>query len=201
MCSSDLINQESSTYPEAVETPAKEFRHHPEPHHPAAANFRITYKEPEPGRGFSPKEKFRRNIQAVHILKKIEQENRIATPEEQEILAAYAGWGGLAEAFDGTKNNWAKEYQELKTLLSPEEYASARESTLNAHYTGPVIIKSIYDAIGRMGFTKGNILEPAMGTGNFFGMLPEAMGESRLYGVELDSLTGRIAKQIGRAHV
>ncbi|MCI8743073.1 MAG: DUF3849 domain-containing protein, partial [Lachnospiraceae bacterium] len=190
------INQESSTYPEAVETPAKEFRHHPEPHHPAAANFRITYKEPEPGRGFSPKEKFRRNIQAVHILKKIEQENRIATPEEQEILAAYAGWGGLAEAFDGTKNNWAKEYQELKTLLSPEEYASARESTLNAHYTGPVIIKSIYDAIGRMGFTKGNILEPAMGTGNFFGMLPEAMGESRLYGVELDSLTGRIAKQL-----
>ena len=111
-------------------------------------------------------------------------------------MAKYVGWGGLADAFDETKTNWAGEYQELKSLLSSEEYASARESTLNAHYTSPVIIQAIYDAIDRMGFSKGNILEPAMGTGNFFGMLPENMQDSRLYGVELDGITGRIARQL-----
>ena len=162
-----------------------------------AVNFHITPDmEENTGKGFAPKEKFRQNVEAIRTLEKIESEHRIATPEEQEILAKYVGWGGLADAFDETKANWANEYQELKSLLSSEEYASARESTLNAHYTSPVIIKSIYDAIDRMGFSKGNILEPAMGTGNFFGMLPEKMQESRLYGVELDGLTGRIAKQL-----
>lgn len=168
----------------------------PSPDKAEATNFHITYREPEQGRGFSSKEKFRQNIQAIHTLKKIESENRPATPEEQQVLAQYAGWGGLPDAFDKTRTRWKEEYRELKALLSPEEYASARESTLNAHYTSPVIIRCIYDAIRRMGFTKGNILEPAMGTGNFFGMLPETMGDSRLYGVKLDSLTGRIAKKL-----
>ena len=162
-----------------------------------AVNYRITPDTEETtGKGFAPKEKFRQNVEAIRTLEKIESENRIATPQEQEILAKYVGWGGLADAFDESKANWAKEYQELKSLLSPEEYASARESTLNAHYTSPVIIQSIYDAIDKMGFSKGNILEPAMGTGNFFGMLPEKMQESRLYGVELDGITGRIARQL-----
>ena len=162
-----------------------------------AVNFHITPDmEENTGKGFAPKEKFRQNVEAIRTLEKIESEHRIARPEEQEILAKYVGWGGLADAFDETKANWANEYQELKSLLSSEEYASARESTLNAHYTSTVIIKSIYDAIDKMGFSKGNILEPAMGTGNFFGMLPEKMQGSRLYGVELDGLTGRIAKQL-----
>ena len=161
-----------------------------------AVNFRITPGEETTGKGFAPKEKFRQNVDAIKTLEKIESEHRIATRSEQEILAKYVGWGGLADAFDETKANWASEYKELKELLSPEEYASARESTLNAHYTSPVIIKSIYDAIDKMGFSKGNILEPAVGTGNFFGMLPEKMQESRLYGVELDGLTGRIARQL-----
>ncbi len=168
----------------------------PETDRKSTGNFRITYQESEAGKGFSPKEKFRQNIQAIHTLKEIERVKRTVAPEEQEILAKYAGWGGLADAFDSTKEHWAKEYRELKALLSPEEYISARESTLNAHYTSPFIIRSIYDAIERMGFTKGNILEPAMGTGSFFGMLPEAMIGSRLYGVELDSLTGRMAKRL-----
>ena len=162
-----------------------------------AVNFRIVPDDEETvGKGFAPKEKFRQNVEAIRTLEKIESENRIATPAEQEILSKYVGWGGLADAFDETKSNWANEYQELKNLLSPEEYVSARESTLNAHYTSPVIIKSIYDAIDRMGFSKGNILDPAMGTGNFFGMLPEEMQESKLYGAELDGITGRIAKQL-----
>ncbi len=166
-----------------------------------AVNFHITEDFPgtggaKVGAGFSPKEKFRKNIEAIRTLEKIEGENRIATPEEQKILSQYVGWGGLADAFDETKANWAGEYQELKTLLSQQEYASARESTLNAHYTSPVIIRSIYEALEKMGFEKGNILEPAMGIGNFFGMLPEKMQESRLYGVELDGITGRIAKQL-----
>lgn len=117
-------------------------------------------------------------------------------PEEQQILSQYVGWGGLADAFDETKSNWSAEYQELKSILTPEEYNSARESTLNAHFTSPVIIRNIYEALGQMGFEKGNILEPAMGVGNFFGMLPEEMQDSKLYGVELDDLTGRIAKQL-----
>lgn len=164
-----------------------------------AVNYRIlveAFVTTEEEKGFSPKEKFRQNVNAIRTLEKIEEENRIATPEEQKILAKYVGWGGLADAFDDKRENWAKEYQELKNLLLPDEYASARSSTLNAHYTSPVIIQSIYAAIGQMGFEKGNILEPAMGTGNFFGMLPEKMKDSRLYGVELDGITGRIAKQL-----
>ncbi|MDE6949489.1 MAG: helicase SNF2, partial [Lachnospiraceae bacterium] len=166
-----------------------------------AANFYIAEDIPAPdaavsNAGFSPKEKFRRNIEAIRTLEKIESENRMATPEEQRILSQYVGWGGLADAFDQNKSAWAGEYQELKGLLSPEEYASARESTLNAHYTSPVIIRTIYETLSRMGFEKGNILEPAMGIGNFYSCLPQKMQESRLYGVELDSLTGRIAKQL-----
>ena len=159
-----------------------------------SANFRITQDMEETGRGFAPKEKYRQNVEAVRLLQKIKSENRIAAPEEQKILTQYAGWGGLADAFDFGKANWHTEYQELKSLLSPEEYASARESTLNAHYTSPAIIQGIYDVINKMGFSGGNILEPAMGTGHFFGMLPENMQNSRLYGVELDSISGRIAK-------
>ena len=158
-----------------------------------AVNFHIT--DDALGIG-GAKEKFRRNVEAIRTLEKIESENRIATPEEQKILSQYVGWGGLADAFDESKNAWAGEYQELKNLLSDAEYASARESTLNAHYTSPTIIRSIYEALENMGFEKGNVLEPAMGIGNFFGMLPEKMQESRLYGVELDGITGRIAKQL-----
>ncbi|RKJ63613.1 DUF3849 domain-containing protein [Roseburia sp. 1XD42-69] len=158
-----------------------------------AVNFHIT--DDALGIG-GAKEKFKRNIEAIRTLEKIEGENRIATPEEQKILSQYVGWGGLADAFDESKSAWAGEYQELKSLLSDAEYASARESTLNAHYTSPVIIRSIYEALENMGFEKGNVLEPAMGIGNFFGMLPEKMQESRLYGVELDGITGRIAKQL-----
>ncbi len=159
----------------------------------AAVNFRIT--DDALGVG-NAKEKFRWNIEAIRTLEKIEGENRIATPEEQEILSQYIGWGGLADAFDERKGEWDAEYQQLKDMLSPEEYRLARESTLNAHYTSPVIIRSIYEVLDRMGFSKGNILEPSMGIGNFFGMLPETMRESRLYGVELDDITGRIAKQL-----
>ena len=142
------------------------------------------------------KEKFQRNVLAINTLQKIEEENRTATTEEQEILAQYVGWGGLADAFDETKSNWSSQYSELKNLLSLEEYASARESTLNAHYTSPDIIRGIYNTLERFGFEKGNILEPSMGVGNFFGMLPESMEQSRLYGVELDSISGRIARQL-----
>ena len=158
-----------------------------------AVNFRIT--DDALGAG-GAKEKFRRNIEAIRTLEQIERENRTATPEEQEILSQYVGWGGLADAFDESKSAWAGEYRELKSLLSEQEYASARESTLNAHYTSPTIIRSIYQVLGNMGFEKGNILEPAAGIGNFFGMLPEGMKDSRLYGVELDGITGRIAKQL-----
>ncbi len=142
----------------------------------------------------TPKEKFQRNIEAIRLLEQIESEHRYANPQEQDILSQYVGWGGLSDAFDESKTNWATEYQELKKLLSPEEYRMARESTLNAHYTSPAIIRSMYEVIERMGFKKGNILEPSMGIGNFFGMMPESMKESRLYGVELDSITGRIAR-------
>ncbi len=162
-----------------------------------ASNYHISFNEAEnTGKGFAPKEKFRQNVEAIRTLEKIEGERRNATPEEQEILAKYVGWGGLADAFDSSKANWANEYQELKSLLSPEEYASARESTLNAHYTSPVIIQAIYDAVGKMGFTRGNVLDPAAGIGNFYGCLPEEMQGSRLYGAELDGITGRIAKQL-----
>ncbi|MCR4908857.1 MAG: DEAD/DEAH box helicase family protein, partial [Lachnospiraceae bacterium] len=154
-------------------------------------NFHIT--DETLGTGGS-KKKYSRNIEAIRTLKKIESEGRAATKEEQEILSKYVGWGGLADAFDETKSGWESEYAELKALLTEDEYVSARESTLNAHYTSPLVIRNIYETLDMMGFIKGNILEPAMGVGNFFGMLPESMQESRLYGVELDSITGRIAK-------
>ena len=177
--------------------PGKASEKEPEIDKSGAVNYHISFNEAEnTGKGFAPKEKFRQNIEAIRTLEKIEGEHRTATPEEQEILAKYVGWGGLADAFDSSKANWANEYQELKSLLSPEEYASARESTLNAHYTSPVIIQAIYDAVGKMGFTRGNVLDPAAGIGNFYGCLPEGMKESRLYGAELDGLTGRIAKQL-----
>ena len=156
-----------------------------------AVNFRISNDNLGIG---TPKEKFQRNIEAIRLLEQIESEHRYANPQEQDILSQYVGWGGLSDAFDESKTNWATEYQELKNLLSPEEYRMARESTLNAHYTSPAIIRSMYEVIERMGFKKGNILEPSMGIGNFFGMMPESMKESRLYGVELDSITGRIAR-------
>ena len=126
----------------------------------------------------------------------MEFDGRQATPDEQAILSRYVGWGGLADAFDSSKPNWANEYSELKSVLTAEEYESARASTLNAHYTSPTVIKAIYEAVENMGFKTGNILEPSMGVGNFFGLLPENMQSSKLYGVELDSLTGRIAKQL-----
>ena len=158
-----------------------------------AVNFHIT--DDHIGEG-GPKQKFAKNIEAIETLFQLERENRNATPEEQEILSNYVGWGGLADAFDPDKGNWAQEYTTLKNLLSEDEYAAARASTLNAHYTSPTVIHSIYDAVGQMGFETGNILEPSMGIGNFFGMLPPEMQSSRLYGVELDSITGRIAQKL-----
>ena len=161
----------------------------PEP----AGNFRIT--DDHLGEG-GAKQKYARNIQAIRTLFKLEQEHRGATAEEQQALSQYVGWGGLSDAFDPNKDGWAKEYTELKGLLSEDEYAAARSSVLNAHYTSPAVIRGIYDAVERMGFRSGNILEPSMGVGNFFGMLPDSMADSRLYGVELDSITGRIAKKL-----
>ena len=158
-----------------------------------AGNFRIT--DDHLGEG-GAKQKYARNIEAIRTLFKLEQEHRGATAEEQQVLAQYVGWGGLADAFDPNKDGWTKEYAELKGLLSEDEYAAARSSTLNAHYTSPTVIRGIYDAVERMGFRSGNILEPSMGVGNFFGMLPSSMADSRLYGVELDSITGRIAKKL-----
>ena len=158
-----------------------------------AENFRIT--DDELGVG-GAKAKFRANMDAINLLKELEFEGLQASPEQQEILSRYVGWGGLADAFDESKDNWKAEFAELYAALSPEEYAAARASTLNAHYTSPTVIRAIYDAVENMGFQTGNILEPSMGVGNFFGMLPESMKSSRLYGVELDSITGRIAKQL-----
>ena len=160
---------------------------------PELHNFQIT--DDHLGEG-GAKAKFRMNMDAINLLKELEFDGRQATPEEQEVLAKYVGWGGLADAFDETKDNWKNEFAELYATLSPEEYAAARSSTLNAHYTSPTVIKAIYEAVGNMGFETGNILEPSMGVGNFFGCLPETMQNSKLYGVELDSITGRIAKQL-----
>ena len=167
----------------------------PEPPTPKSElhNFQIT--DDHLGEG-GAKAKFRMNMDAINLLKELEFDGRQAAPEEQVILSKYVGWGGLADAFDETKDNWKNEFAELYATLSPEEYAAARSSTLNAHYTSPTVIKAIYEAVGNMGFETGNILEPAMGVGNFFGCLPEAMQNSKLYGVELDSITGRIAKQL-----
>ena len=158
-----------------------------------AGNFHIT--DDDLGVG-GPKQKFARNIEAIRTLFKLEEEHRGATAEEQRVLSQYVGWGGLADAFDPNKENWSAEYTQLKELLSEDEYAAARASTLNAHYTSPTVIRGIYDAVEKMGFQAGNILEPSMGVGNFFGMLPDSMADSRLYGVELDSITGRIAKKL-----
>ena len=158
-----------------------------------AGNFHIT--DDDLGVG-GPKQKFARNIEAIRTLFRLEEEHRGATAEEQQVLSQYVGWGGLADAFDPNKENWSAEYTQLKGLLSEDEYAAARSSTLNAHYTSPVVIRSIYDAVEKVGFQSGNILEPSMGIGNFFGMLPDSMADSRLYGVELDSITGRIAKKL-----
>ena len=165
----------------------------PAPQKPPAENFCIT--DDNLGIG-GAKAKFRANMAAINLLKELEFEGAQASPEQQEILSRYVGWGGLADAFDESKGNWKDEFAELYTALSPEEYAAARASTLNAHYTSPTVIKAIYEAVGTMGFQTGNILEPAMGVGNFFGLLPQEMQGSRLYGVELDSITGRIAKQL-----
>ena len=165
----------------------------PMPQRPPAENFRIT--DDNLGTG-GAKAKFRANMDAINLLKELEFDGRQATPEEQDVLSKYVGWGGLADAFDESKDNWKDEFAELYATLSPEEYAAARASTLNAHYTSPTVIRAIYDAVENMGFRTGNILEPSMGVGNFFGMLPESMKSSRLYGVELDSITGRIAKQL-----
>ena len=165
----------------------------PMPQRPSAENFRIM--DDDLGKG-GAKAKFRANMAAINLLKELEFEGLQASPEQQEVLSRYVGWGGLADAFDESKDNWKDEFAELYAALTPEEYAAARASTLNAHYTSPTVIKAIYEAVGSMGFQTGNILEPAMGVGNFFGMLPESMESSRLYGVELDSITGRIAKQL-----
>ena len=165
----------------------------PVPQRPPAENFRIT--DDELGVG-GAKAKFRANMAAINLLKELEFEGLQASQEQQEVLSRYVGWGGLADAFDESKDNWKDEFAELYAALTPEEYAAARASTLNAHYTSPTVIKAIYEAVGNMGFQTGNILEPAMGVGNFFGLLPQEMQGSRLYGVELDSITGRIAKQL-----
>lgn len=160
---------------------------------PEVGNFRIT--DDHLGEG-GAKAKFRANMDAINLLKELEFEGRQATEEEQEILSKYVGWGSLPDAFDESKENWADEFTELYTALSPDEYKAAKASVLNAHYTSPTVIRAMYEAIEKMGFTKGNILEPSMGIGNFFGMLPESMSQSNLYGVELDSITGKIAKQL-----
>ena len=187
---SAVIDGEVQTFPDAA---ALDEARNAEPALEPAGNFRIT--DDHLGEG-GAKQKYARNIEAIRTLFKLEEEHRGATAEEQQVLSQYVGWGGLADAFDSGKDSWAKEYVELKGLLSEDEYAAARSSTLNAHYTSPVVIRSIYDAVEKMGFQSGNILEPSMGVGNFFGMLPDSMQSSRLYGVELDSLTGRIAKKL-----
>lgn len=184
------VNGEWQTFPDAA---AADEALNAEPMPEAAGNFHIT--DDNLGVG-GPKQKFARNIEAIQTLRTLEQEHRGATAEEQQVLSQYVGWGGLADAFDPGKDSWANEYAELKGLLSEEEYAAARSSTLNAHYTSPTVIRGIYDAVERMGFRSGNILEPSMGVGNFFGMLPDTMQDSRLYGVELDCITGRIAKKL-----
>ena len=187
---SAVMDGKVQTFPDAA---ALDKARNAEPAPEPAGNFHIT--DDHLGEG-GAKQKYARNIEAIRTLFKLEQEHRGATAEEQQVLSQYVGWGGLADAFDPGKDSWAKEYAELKGLLSEDEYAAARSSTLNAHYTSPTVIRSIYDAVERMGFRSGNILEPSMGVGNFFGMLPDTMQDSRLYGVELDSITGRIAKKL-----
>ena len=184
------VNGEWQTFPDAA---AADEALNAEPMPEAAGNFHIT--DDNLGVG-GPKQKFARNIEAIQTLCTLEQEHRGANAEEQQVLSQYVGWGGLADVFDPNKENWSAEYTQLKGLLTEEEYAAARASTLNAHYTSPVVIRAIYDAVEKMGFQSGNILEPSLGIGNFFGMLPSGMADSRLYGVELDSITGRIAQKL-----
>ena len=187
---SAVIDGEVQTFPNAA---ALDEALHAEPVPEPAGNFHITDEHLGDG---GAKQKYARNIEAIKTLFRLEEEHRGASAEEQEVLAQYVGWGGLADAFDPNKDNWAKEYTELKGMLSEDEYAAARGSVLNAHYTSPTVIRAIYDAVEKMGFRSGNILEPSMGVGNFFGMLPDTMQDSRLYGVELDSITGRIAQKL-----
>ena len=187
---STVMDGKVQTFPDAA---ALDEALNAEPAPEPAGNFHIT--DDHLGEG-GAKQKYARNIEAIRTLFQLEEEHRGATAEEQQVLSQYVGWGGLADAFDPNKDSWAKEYAELKGLLSEDEYAAARSSTLNAHYTSPVVIRSIYDAVEKMGFQSGNILEPSMGVGNFFGMLPDTMQDSRLYGVELDGITGRIAKKL-----
>ena len=187
---SNVMDGKVQTFPDAA---ALDEALNAEPAPEPAGNFHIT--DDHLGEG-GAKQKYARNIEAIKTMFKLEQEHRVATAEEQQVLSQYVGWGGLADAFDSGKDSWAKEYVELKGLLSEDEYSAARSSTLNAHYTSPTVIRGIYDAVEHMGFRNGNILEPSMGVGNFFGMLPDTMQGSRLYGVELDSITGRIAKKL-----
>ena len=188
--------------PEETITPAWEqhkprsrtniFDPHPEIPMSGRHNYRIT--DDDLGAG-GQKTKYRNNVDAIRTLQAVESEDRFATPEEQEILSRYVGWGGIAQAFDADNPQWVNEYAELRAMLTPDEYGSAKASTLNAHYTSPTVIRAIYKAVENMGFTTGNVLEPSCGIGNFFGLLPESMSGSKMFGVELDSLTGRIARQ------
>ena len=187
------VNGEWQTFPNARAAEEAAYGEYKENLRRNAENFRIT--DDHLGEG-GPKAKFQANVEAIKLLKYLEETTGQATPEQQQVLSRYVGWGGLADAFDPDKESWSKEYAQLKELLTPEEYAAARASTLNAHYTSPTVIRAIYEAVGRMGFETGNILEPSCGVGNFFGMLPEEMQNSRLYGVELDSISGRIAQQL-----
>lgn len=187
------VNGQWQTFPNAKAAEEASYEEYKANLRRNAQNFRIT--DEHLGEG-GPKTKFQANVNAIRLLKELEAAGKQASPEQQEILSRYVGWGGLADAFDPEKPAWASEYAQLKELLTPEEYAAARSSTLNAHYTSPTVIQAIYEAVSRMGFETGNILEPSMGVGNFFGMLPEEMRNSRLYGVELDPVSGRIAKQL-----
>ena len=187
------VNGQWQTFPNAKAAEEASYEEYKANLRRNAKNFRIT--DEHLGEG-GPKAKFQANVNAIRLLKELEAAGQQASPEQQEVLSRYVGWGGLADAFDPEKPAWALEYAQLKELLTPEEYAAARSSTLNAHYTSPTVIQAIYEAVGRMGFETGNILEPSMGVGNFFGMLPEEMRNSRLYGVELDPVSGRIAKQL-----
>ena len=187
------VNGQWQTFPNAKAAEEASYEEYKANLRRNAQNFRIT--DEHLGEG-GPKAKFQANINAIRLLKELEVAGQQASPEQQEILSRYVGWGGLSDAFDPEKPAWVSEYAQLKELLTPEEYAAARSSTLNAHYTSPTVIQAIYEAVGRMGFETGNILEPSMGVGNFFGMLPEEMRNSRLCGVELDPVSGRIAKQL-----
>ena len=187
------VNGQWQTFPNAKAAEKASYEEYKANLRRNAKNFRIT--DEHLGEG-GPKAKFQANVNAIRLLKELEAAGQQASPEQQEVLSRYVGWGGLSDAFDPEKPAWALEYAQLKELLTPEEYAAARSSTLNAHYTSPTVIQAIYEAVDRMGFETGNILEPSMGVGNFFGMLPEKMRNSRLYGVELDPVSGRIAKQL-----